>query len=99
MGEMLQFGCPCGYESGELFLGSGMLAAPERVAAHCRHCRSIVAVVTGQRLRCPKCRRKPEVLEPALTDDFRDGNVAPRTTRCPRCAKATLSVSSVGMWD
>jgi hypothetical protein len=99
MGEMIQLRCPCGYESGDLFLGSGMIEAPERVAAHCRHCRSIVAVVTGKRQRCPKCRRKPEALEPAPTGDFDHGRVASPTTRCPRCAKATLQVSAVGMWD
>jgi hypothetical protein len=98
MGEMLQLSCPCGYESGDLFLGSGMIESPERVAAHCRHCRSIVAVMTGRRLQCPKCRRKPEVLEPAPTGGSSDCTI-PAMYGCPRCAKATLRVSAVGMWD
>ena len=97
MGQILRLGCGCGYQSDELFLGSGMIEAPGRVAAHCQHCRAIVAAVTGKRLRCPKCRRKPAVLEPSPLDARE--SASPRAYLCPRCWKPKLQVSLVGMWD
>ena len=97
MGQMIRLGCGCGYQSDELFLGSGMIEAPERVAAHCRRCRAIVGVVAGQRLRCPKCRRKPLILEPSPTEPRE--SASPVAYVCPTCGKPELQVSSVGMWD
>jgi ribosomal protein L37AE/L43A len=98
VGEIVQFRCACGYESEELYLGSGGIEGPEGVAAHCQHCRAIVAVVTGERLRCPKCRRKLDVLEIPRTGQSLDA-AAPPKYGCPRCANATLQGTAHGVWD
>lgn len=95
MGTMLRLSCPCGYESDDLHLGSGMLQGPERVAAHCRHCRTIIAVAEGKRLRCSKCRRKPELLDPRLAEP-EDGA---RQYVCPWCGKPHLQPTPTGIWD
>lgn len=97
MGTMLRLSCPCGYESDDLHLGSGMLEGPERVAAHCRHCRAIivVAVAEGKRLRCSRCGRKPELLDPRLTELADD----PPKYVCPSCGKPSLEPTPTGIWD
>lgn len=58
MGSIVEGSCPCGYESGSLFLGSGLDRADSvlRLPAICGHCRGIVAVDLNSAAReCPAC--------------------------------------------
>jgi hypothetical protein len=102
MGSMYEAQCPCGYASDTLFEGCGM-AGPDtcRNLARCHHCQEIVSIGSSSaRPRCPKCRRKVQVItiEPtALVDS--QSVPGPVKLECPRCGNSTLVLAELGCWD
>jgi Zn finger protein HypA/HybF involved in hydrogenase expression len=94
---MLTASCPCGYESKTLYVGCGMAVHAARVPAMCRRCHRFFTVDPSQpRLRCPSCRRKPEVLQAFLADE--DPN-PDQTFECPACGQVTATFGNCGIWD
>jgi len=101
MGSILQASCPCGYQSENIFSGSGMMPNPNpALPGLCSHCKEIVTVNTGKRkLRCPKCGQQPKLIElydPNGLDERFDGSAC---HLCPRCGKVSLRFEFCGVWD
>jgi ribosomal protein L37AE/L43A len=95
MGLFFHVSCPCGYENPMVIEGIGFAGVPHAPAL-CRHCREVVSVRTDtKRLRCPTCRRKPELF------DLGDEDAAPVTDgySCPRCERDSLHLVPAGTWD
>ena len=78
MGDIVIAECPCGFASGELCAGGGMLDGDHYWnLAGCDHCRTVVSVRVSSvtpphnrvRLRCPTCRRTVRLLEEGTEDD------------------------------
>ena len=80
LGSILMARCPCGFESPELFEGTGMLAPPPTIPVACLRCERMFTV--RQDLPNPKCRRCGSAVvkfeaeritpEPAGEDDDED---------------------------
>jgi hypothetical protein len=81
----------CAYSSADLLVGVGMMEQRGHSVGHCRYCAAIVPVANSTRLRCPKCRRKPEVLGAEPDPDSR--------YECPRCNADSLRLELTGCWN
>ncbi len=100
MGDLVQALCACGYESDILLDGCGWNPDSGRDLARCDHCQQIVSVPSrAARKRCPKCRRKVDLLPADERDDSQRGN-APRVgLECPHCHQPSMRLESAGLWD
>lgn len=98
VGDIVVARCRCGYQSKQLFIGSGMMPR-DRWLALCAHCREVVSVdVQEKRLRCPQCRRKPKLVQPERRRiEERGATLFP--TECPSCGQSSLQFHFVGVWD
>lgn len=99
MGTFYRATCACGHETDMVLEGSGFSGVPVAPAI-CRHCRDVISVRVGaKRLRCPRCRRKPELLDLGDDDDGQESLVRDRPHSCPACGKKTLRLMPQGTWD
>lgn len=90
MGSIYRATCPCGYDAGGVHVGVGFSAVLHS-AAICRTCERVFSIrVDRVRLRCPRCRRKPEVI---------DVEESSASARCPKCGQETLRFEFEGLWD
>ena len=100
MGVMYAADCPCGYESGDLFVGLGMTGYDAaRELARCDHCHNMVTVrALSKRKRCPKCSRKVQIIH--VDEDIATAeDLGFRTLECPLCRNDTMKLYEVGLWD
>lgn len=77
MGSILQSKCKCGFESDELFLGSGLVFSEDReLPFFCDNCemvftRNIIGDGDFKKYnRCPTCRKKVQYYGSISRDDF-----------------------------
>lgn len=100
MGDMVLATCTCGYASEVLLDGCGWNVGGGRELARCEHCHDVVSVPSrATRKRCPRCRRKVDLLPADERDDSERGN-APRVgLECPLCHQSTMRLEMAGLWD
>ncbi len=88
----------CGYESEELFLGTGKMGGANHVAAYCLNCDTIIKVDTEEERShwvCPHCGAGEERIY--INGDVVDGEEF--HLHCPKCGSTDLDIQRVGLWD
>ncbi len=98
MGAFYSASCLCGYRAHQLLDGVGFAAVPYSPAL-CRTCGEVLSIrLDRKRLRCPHCRRKPEIMSVVEFDS--DDRSRPVTLyMCPKCGGKTLRLEPEGLWD
>lgn len=97
MGMMINAHCPCGYESGTLFIGCGEIPGSCRELASCKHCKKIVSIHSSSaRYRCPTCGRKVQLITFDKNGIYGSNSVM---INCPQCQNPTLLLEECGLWD
>lgn len=97
MGDILTAACPCGYESDSLFVGCGFVVRSAQVPALCRTCHRYVTVDPSRpRVRCPTCRRKPDIAPAFMADS---GPAEGQAFECPVCGATSAVFQECGEWD
>ena len=111
MGTIITAKCNCGFDTGEMYLGGGMVSHT-RVNAfpnYCKDCKSLfVANMYNETIICNKCKssntvpyNNADVVKNLDEISFTLGEfrLSAKNSLCPECNQFSLEFVFDGMWD